>query len=93
MGSDALLTPDVSVAYHRAYGLATEMARGGRHLVAQLHRTSLAEDWMLFAILGEVLRRLDRADREDAGLILRAVRDALESTRPATAGSTDPGLR
>jgi hypothetical protein len=91
MGSDDLLSPELSTTYHRAYALATELLPDDHVPVASGHRTGLARDWVLDSLLARVLRRLGGSNHEDMGLILMAVRDVLEHRRPATTRLTGAG--
>jgi hypothetical protein len=93
MGNDDLLSGEVSTTYYRAYELASELACSRELPVARGHRTSLAEHWVLDAILAKVLQRLDGGGRDDPALILMAVRDVLGNRRSAIARLTNAGSR
>jgi hypothetical protein len=82
MGSDDLLSSEASTTYHRAYELASELARGNPLRSGWGHRTTLAEHWVLDAILARMVGRLDSGNHDDPAIVRLAIRDAFgERTR------------
>jgi hypothetical protein len=91
MDRDDLLSHALAGTYHRAYALATELAGSELAPLVRGDCTDRARDWVIEAIVSQVLRRLDGPDDDDLGLVFLAVGDAIEQKRAASCSAVGTG--